>query len=84
MTRDTSRGLGAYSPHAAPRLTPRQAEVAELLAAGLSRRGMARQLGVSEWTVKDHVRAIAQKLPGGGNVRSRAAAWCIRYPPNGG
>ncbi len=51
-------------------LTPREREVLELLAAGLSNKRAARQLGVSEHTVKFHAQAIYSKL----GVGSRAAA----------
>ena len=51
-------------------LTPREREVLELLAAGLSNKRAAKQLGVSEHTVKFHAQAIYSKL----GVGSRAAA----------
>ncbi|WP_420596650.1 helix-turn-helix domain-containing protein [Deinococcus sp.] len=51
-------------------LTPREHEVLELLAAGLSNKRAAKQLGVSEHTVKFHAQAIYSKL----GVQSRAAA----------
>lgn len=44
------------------RLTAREQEVLELLAAGLSNRRIAEQLGISEHTVKFHVNAIYGKL----------------------
>jgi two-component system, NarL family, nitrate/nitrite response regulator NarL len=53
-----------------PSLTPREHEVLELLAAGLSNKRAARQLGVSEHTVKFHAQALYAKL----GVSSRAAA----------
>ena len=43
-------------------LTPRQAEVAELIVAGQSNRDIAKALGISIGTVKDHVHAILQRL----------------------
>jgi len=51
-------------------LTPREHEVLDLLAAGLSNKRAAKQLGVSEHTVKFHAQAIYSKL----GVGSRAAA----------
>ena len=54
----------------APSLTPREHEVLELLAAGLSNKRAAKQLGVSEHTVKFHAQALYGKL----GVGSRAAA----------
>jgi DNA-binding NarL/FixJ family response regulator len=35
-------------------LTPRQKDVLELLARGLPNRQVARLLGISEWTVREH------------------------------
>lgn len=43
-------------------LTHRQAEVLLRLAEGLTNKEIARQLGVSEWTVRNHVSAILERL----------------------
>ena len=43
-------------------LTPREVQVLELLAEGLSNKGIAARLGISDQTVKFHVAAIAGKL----------------------
>jgi DNA-binding NarL/FixJ family response regulator len=43
-------------------LTPREVEVLELLADGLTNKAIAHQLGISEHTVKFHVNAILGKL----------------------
>ena len=43
-------------------LTPRELEVLELVAQGLSNKGIAERLGISDQTVKFHVAAIAGKL----------------------
>lgn len=51
-------------------LTPRELEVLQLLAEGLSNRGIAHRLGVSEHTVKFHVNSILGKL----NAQSRTEA----------
>lgn len=51
-------------------LTPREREVLALLSEGLSNKRAAKNLGVSESTVKFHVQAIYSKL----GVQSRAAA----------
>lgn len=62
-------------------LTPREAEVYELLAEGLSNREIARALFISETTAKVHVRHIFEKL----GVRSRAQAAvhaALRRPPS--
>ena len=51
-------------------LTPREREVLELLAQGLTNKEIARQLVISPNTVKRHVQAIFDKL----GVKTRAAA----------
>lgn len=51
-------------------LTPREREVVQLLAEGLSNKAMAVQLGISEHTIKFHVTAIMGKL----NAQSRTEA----------
>jgi two-component system nitrate/nitrite response regulator NarL len=43
-------------------LTPRELEVLRLMAEGLTNRGIAFRLGISEYTVKFHVNAILTKL----------------------
>ncbi|MEV4049702.1 response regulator transcription factor [Amycolatopsis sp. NPDC049688] len=43
-------------------LTDRERNVADLLAEGLSNRRIARSLGISERTVKNHLHAIFHKL----------------------
>lgn len=43
-------------------LTPRETEVLQLLAEGLSNKGIAARLGISDQTVKFHVAAISGKL----------------------
>jgi len=56
-----------------PRLTPREAEVLELIAAGRSNTEIARELFLTVATVKSHVNAIFAKLP----ARDRAQAMAI-------
>jgi DNA-binding CsgD family transcriptional regulator len=51
-------------------LTPREQEVLELVAEGLSNRQVAMRLGISEHTVKFHVASIYGKL----GASTRAAA----------
>ncbi len=45
-----------------PKLTDRESEVLSLVARGLHNRDVARQLFISEYTVKNHVRNILDKL----------------------
>ncbi len=51
-------------------LTPRETEILGLLAEGQSNKAIARNLGISDGTVKLHVKAILRKL----NVHSRVEA----------
>ena len=46
----------------APRLTERELEVLKLVAKGLNNRDIAKQLFISENTVKNHIRNILEKL----------------------
>lgn len=46
----------------APELTPREREVLELLSAGRSNKEVATDLGVSDETVKTHVKRVMEKL----------------------
>lgn len=57
-------------------LTPRESEVLQLLAEGLSNRAIAYRLGISEHTVKFHVNAILGKL--GAQSRTEAAVVAAR------
>lgn len=54
-------------------LTPREIEVLQLLATGLSNKAIARQLNISEHTVKFHISSIFSKL----NASSRTEAVAI-------
>jgi DNA-binding CsgD family transcriptional regulator len=56
--------------HPVPRLTPRQNDLLRLLAAGHTNTQIARQLGISEGTVRTHLENIYERL----GVSSRAAA----------
>jgi pimeloyl-ACP methyl ester carboxylesterase/DNA-binding CsgD family transcriptional regulator len=66
---------GPASP--GPRLTGRELEVAELVAAGLTNHSIATRLSVAPRTAEAHVENIRRKL----QVRSRAqiAAWVTEY-----
>jgi DNA-binding NarL/FixJ family response regulator len=59
-------------------LTARESEVAELLAAGRSNKEIARLLGVSVATVKNHVHSVLHKL--GLQSRSEVASLVSRQP----
>lgn len=47
-------------------LTPRELEIARLVAGCLSPKKVALRLGISVHTVRVHIKAIATKLPGDG------------------
>ena len=57
-------------------LTPRELEVLQLLAEGLSNKLIAARLGISEHTAKFHVNAILGKL--GAQTRAEAVAQAAR------
>jgi predicted ATPase/DNA-binding CsgD family transcriptional regulator len=57
-------------------LTPRELDVLKLVAQGLSNSDIARQLVLSEHTVKRHLANILHKL--GLSTRAAAAAWGVR------
>lgn len=67
--------------HAFPELTARQADVFRVLIRGLSDKQIARELGISDSTVKTHVRAILQAL---GVTRRGEAAHEARLRGAGG
>jgi pimeloyl-ACP methyl ester carboxylesterase/DNA-binding CsgD family transcriptional regulator len=68
-------GLPALRKSAAPALTTRQKEVADLVSQGLTNRDIARQLGIDERSAEGHVERIRIRL----GVRSRAqiSAWWV-------
>ncbi|MGH9211864.1 MAG: ATP-binding protein [Acidimicrobiales bacterium] len=57
-------------------LSPREAEVAKLVAEGLTNRQIAERLIISERTAQNHVQHILTKL--GFSTRSQIAAWSVR------
>lgn len=54
-------------------LTPREEEVLDLVAEGLANKVIARQLGISEKTVKTHLTSVFQRI--GVYSRTEAALW---------
>ncbi|MFI5689294.1 ATP-binding protein [Streptomyces sp. NPDC051636] len=63
----------APTPEAQP-LTPRQVQVAMLVAEGLTNRQIASRLDISEWTVVNHVRQIMRRL---GATSRLQVAWSV-------
>jgi non-specific serine/threonine protein kinase len=73
------RRLGASLPRrerSADILSPREVEVADLVAEGLSNPAIARRLYVSRTTVASHVAHILVKL--GFSSRAQIAAWAAQ------
>jgi DNA-binding CsgD family transcriptional regulator len=62
--------------HPVPRLTPRQKDLLRLVAAGHTNTQIARQLGISEGTVRTHLENIYERL----HVSSRTAAVTRAFP----
>jgi DNA-binding CsgD family transcriptional regulator len=56
-------------PHAAAALSPREVEIARMVAKGYANKTIASVLGISSWTVSSHLRRSFNKL----GVTSRAA-----------
>jgi DNA-binding CsgD family transcriptional regulator len=59
-------------------LTPREREIAALIARGLSNRAIADELVISQATVARHVANMLTKL--GFSSRAQVAAWMARQP----
>lgn len=62
-------------------LTRREQEILGLIAEGMSNKQIARELDITEGTIKVHVKNLLKKL----NLRTRleAAVWCTRNKPAG-
>jgi pimeloyl-ACP methyl ester carboxylesterase/DNA-binding CsgD family transcriptional regulator len=73
---DQPSAVADEMPAAAPALSPREHEVAKLLAQGLSNREIAERLFLSERTVDNHVSHILAKL--GFDSRVQVATWVSR------
>ncbi|WP_322734544.1 ATP-binding protein [Streptomyces ferrugineus] len=69
-------GRSASAAHSCP-LTPREKEVAALVAEGMSNRQIASALGLSPRTVDRHIEHILAKL--GFRSRARVAAWWVAH-----
>ena len=68
-------GLSPRDPPTAPTLTPRQHQVAGLVALGWTNRRIAEELVVSERTAESHVERIRDRL--GFRSRAQVAAWYV-------
>ena len=72
-----ANGAAGNGTNGEPQLTAREREVLRLLAEGRSNREIARDLTVSEKTVKTHVSNVLMKL--GVADRTQAALWAVRH-----
>jgi DNA-binding NarL/FixJ family response regulator len=75
-----ARGFGGSEaqPPPAPSLTDREWDVLALVAEGLSNKDISARLGISQGTVKSHLRAAFQRI--GVNDRTSAAMWVRDHP----
>ena len=60
-------------------LTPRQTEVARLVARRMSSKAIARELGISVQTVHDHIFDAASRIPGDGRPREKVMCWFFEW-----
>jgi DNA-binding NarL/FixJ family response regulator len=60
-----------------PKLTDREEDVLRLLVGGLSNKNIARELGISEKTVKTHLTSVFRRV--GVDDRTNAALWAERH-----
>lgn len=58
-------------------LTPRQKQIAELVAAGLTTKQIARVVRISPRTVEAHVREAAEQIPGDSYPRHKLTLWFL-------
>jgi trimeric autotransporter adhesin len=68
--------MGERAAESPNRLTARQREIAELVAAGLTNREIAKRLFISERTADGHLEQIRNKL--GVSSRAQIAAWLVQ------
>jgi DNA-binding NarL/FixJ family response regulator len=69
-------GSLAFNGDAEVRLTKRESEVLKQLTFGLTNKDIAKALGISYETVKEHVQHILRKV--GVSDRTQAAVWAVR------
>lgn len=76
-----ARGEEGLRPPELPTLTPREEEVLRLLAQGLPAKAIARALGVSPDTVKDHLENLYAKLSARNRVEALERARALGFLP---
>jgi DNA-binding CsgD family transcriptional regulator len=82
--RERFAGGGGGRPAASPELSRRETEIAVLVAAGMTSRGIAGKLFLSERTVETHLTHIMTKLGFNSRTRSRPGSPSSAPPGAGG
>jgi DNA-binding CsgD family transcriptional regulator len=84
-TRSTPRPSGAAASEGTPRLTARENEILECVAAGLQNKEVAQKLGISVATARNHVHNILEKLEVHSKLEAVSLAfregWVARQKP---
>jgi DNA-binding NarL/FixJ family response regulator len=68
----TGQSIAAGRPIAPVHLTPRESQIVQFVVLGESNKQIARRLGISDYTVRDHVSNLLRKA--GAKKRSRLGA----------
>lgn len=63
------------------KLTPRQSEIARLVAHGLTYKEIAGRVGTSPRTIEAHVHQAAHRIGGQGTPKHRCLVWFYRLDP---
>jgi len=77
LTRVLAQALRSPLPHAAVELTERERQVLRTIASGHSNKVIGHKLGITEGTVKVHVKNLLHKL--GLRSRVEAAVWAMEH-----
>ena len=64
-------------------LTPKQREIAQLVAQGWTHKRISRETGLAIQTVKEHVRAAAERIPGDGPPKYKLIVFVLRSELDG-
>lgn len=75
LTQVLAQSLRAPAPQALVELTPREKDVVRMIAEGKSNKMVGNKLGISEGTVKTHVKSLLHKI--GARSRVEAAVWAL-------
>jgi two-component system, NarL family, nitrate/nitrite response regulator NarL len=70
---DLTRNLAGFNGRSLPRLSSREQDILLYISEGASNKLIARRLGITDGTVKIHVKAILRKI--GASNRTQAAIW---------